>query len=274
MRIIEFPKYAGQRYYHSHYKFFKNLSHAAGVMVREKYIKQDGRGFWMIYKNKKVHIDFGDHGLVARNLEEFPVRFRYHYMQKRHDKLERCYPLTPISFHEWKAFETLSKRIEYNSRSSIILNNQIPGAAAKTRRLAVQAMLRKEYGGSLDTSITSKKTFWLKVNNCLVSVCVPGARNDILDRGQFQYMALGACTISPELNVVLPFWSLIEPEKHYIACKPDYSDLIFLIEWCKKHREECREIGQNAKKLFQETSTPTKIWEWIDQCMEASDESL
>jgi hypothetical protein len=97
----------------------------------------------------------------------------------------------------------------------------------------------------------------------LVHVCVPGARNDILDRGQLQAMAFGCCTISPVLADCLAWNKELVPGVHYLSCANDYSDLIEKIEWCKSNRDKCIEIGQNAKILFQETSVPSKLLEWI-----------
>ena len=103
--------------------------------------------------------------------------------------------------------------------------------------------------------------------SCLVSVCVPGQRKDILDRGQFQYMAFGACTISPKLNIMLPYMNVLIPGVHYVECKYDYSDLIEKIEWCRQNRAECIEIGQNVKKLFHAASTPYAIWTWMQRML-------
>lgn len=267
-RIIEFPTDLGQRYYETHYKFFLYLAKAAGIEIRLRLLKEDGRGFWFQYRGKRILIDFGDHHTIGENTGKYPIIFRYHYCWTKHSKIKNCYPLTPISFYDWKKFNFLKKIITYKASTYRILNNQKPGAAAETRRKDIQAKLRKEYGVRLDTKITDKENFWQKINKCLVSVCVPGARNDILDRGQFQYMAFGACTISPPLQILLPFWKQPEPGVHYIACSPDYSDLIEQIEWCRDNGAQCIETGQAAKQLFQETSTPERVWAWIDQCME------
>jgi hypothetical protein len=268
MKGIEFPANTGQRYYESHYKFFLTMARAAGMKVTVKRLPEDGRGFWFRYKGIKILVDFGDHRTIGQNIKNYPIIFRYHFSPRIHNKIENCYPLTPISFYDWDKFNLLKRYIAYRANNHRILNNQKPGAAAEKRRRFVQARLIKEYGGWLDTSITSKEIFWKKINECLVSVCVPGARNDILDRGQFQYMAFGACTISPPLDVTLPFWRRPVPNIHYLACRPDYLDLKDRIEWCRENRERCVIIGQNAKILFHETSTPEKVWAWINNCIE------
>ena len=53
------------------------------------------------------------------------------------------------------------------------------------------------------------------------------------------------------------------PNVNYVSCNYDYSDLVEKIEWCKSNRDKCIEIGRNAQKLFQETSVPSKLLEWI-----------
>jgi len=267
-----FPTNQGQRYYDTHYKFFYSLAAAAGIRVIKKKLKHSGRGFFIIYKDQKILIDFGDHKTVGANIDKFPICFRYHYSQGAHGNLKNCYPLTPISFYDWDRYFKLEKQTIYRAGGRQIQNNQRPGAAALHRRRLLQARLRERYQGRLDTSITGKVKFWQKIKTCLVSICVPGARNDILDRGQFQYMAFGACTISPPLDIVLPFWQRPEPGKHYLACKPDYSNLFEIIDWCEQNRDTCVEIGKNAKKLFLNTSIPDKVWEWINKCLEEKNE--
>jgi len=268
MKKVIFPKHTGQRYYHSHYRFLLQLARAAGNKVDIQELREDGRGFYFVYREKKILIDFGDHRQIGENVGNYPINFRYHYCEKAHRDIPNCRPLTPISFYDWPRYTRLQNEIEYKADRNFILNNQTPGKAAKQRRTKVQALLRAVYGKMVDFEITDKTIFWRKAGTCLVSVCIPGARNDILDRGQFQYWAFGACTISPPLDIKLPFWRSAEPGIHYIACQPDYEDLIDKIEWSKRNRDECIKIGRAAKELFLQTSTPKKVWEWIDQSME------
>ena len=268
MNKVIFPKNTGQRYYHSHFRFFLQLARAAGKKVESRDLREDGRGFYFVYRGQKALVDFGDHRHIGENVDNYPINFRYHYCENTHKALPNCRPLTPISFYDWMRYERLKNLIEYKADRDFVLNNQTAGKAAKDRREKVQVLLKTAYGTKADFEITDKVLFWRKANSCLVSVCVPGARNDILDRGQFQFWAFGACTISPPLDIKLPFWRGAEPGIHYIACQPNYEDLIDKIEYCKTHRTECVQIGRAAKKLFQETSTPKKVWEWIDQSME------
>ena len=266
--IIWFPKENEQRYYRSHYLFLKMLLVSAGMTVDEYKEKKRERGFVIIYENKKILIDYSDHHSIAEDWHDFDIQFRFHYSKKAHGDLSRVFPLTPISFYDWKRYANLQKKIKYTCDTDKVLNNQRPGAAAMERRTRIQKMLKKEYRTDLDVEITDKETFWKKINNCLISVCVPGARNDILDRGQFQYMAFGACTISPSLDIELPYWRKLKSGVHYLSCMPDFSNLTDIIEHCRNNRGACRAIGNWAKELFLETSTPDKIWSWMKECIE------
>jgi len=266
---IIFPAFEDQRYYKTHYKFVENLAEAVGKkVIKKKGMDVDGRSFYIVYRGYKILIDYGDHKIVSSRQEEFPICFRFHYSQASHGDIPRCYPLTPISFYDWGRYFRLEKTIIYRASGKRIMANQIPGKAAKFRRSYVQARLKDRYRGRVDTAITDKKTFWLKLKTSLLAMCVPGARNDILDRGQFQLMAFGGCTISPPLDIMLPYWKRLKPNIHYLACAEDYSDVYKIIDWAYENKESLVKIGQNAKKLFLETSTPEKIWAWIDQCLE------
>ena len=264
--MIYFPDNTGQRYYASHYRFFFKLLKFLNLDI-ELYNPEPrtDNSFIIRIKRKHILIDYSDHLMLAAEVNNFDGYFKYHYSKECHSSFKNVYPLTPISFHEWNDYFGLEKFISYKCNTDRILNNQKAGATAKARRTKVREMLKDKYGNLLDIEITDRKVFWMKINACLVSICVPGAREEILDRGQFQYMAFGACTISPSLDITLPFWRRPQAGIHYLACSPDYSDLIDVIEYCRANRGRCRTIGQRAKELFLSTSTPDKIWKWINQ---------
>lgn len=267
MNHIFVPSDKGHRYYDTHYRFFIKLMEVAGNQVGYYSSRRTGRGFVAMADKLRIHIDFGDHSDVALDADEYDIRFRYHFRLEDHSHMARTYPLTPISFYNWGQYYSLREQIRYGQDEGFILNNQKPGKAAAARRGKVQYMLKDHYRARADTEITDKVEFWKKVDRCLVSVCVPGARNDILDRGQFQYWAFGACTISPRLNIVLPYWTEPKPGIHYIECAPDYSDLIDKIEACRKNRELRIEIGTAAKELFTAVCTPERVWSWMKVCI-------
>jgi len=264
IKSIAVPNKKEQKYYHIHYLFFIELVKAAGVNLQ--YYDAVNDDFEVRIDGKRILIDYCDHSWIPKNLAEFDAVFKYHYSKHIHHALYQIHPLTPISFYDWREYQLLQKEIQYTAEGDIILNNQKPGAGATERREKVQAMLAERYGNNLDISITSKQHFWHKVANCLVSICVPGARNNMLDRGQLQYWAFGACTISPKLDIMLSHWREPMPGMHYVECADDYSDLIEKIEWCRENRSRCRDIGISAKELFRHSCTPECVWAWINQC--------
>lgn len=263
---IYFPKDVGQKYYTAHYMFLYNIFKFMNLDV-ELYDSgpRPAGGFIIKIDKKRILIDFCNFLDPVEGTDDFDICFKYDYSNDYCAQYGNIYPLGHISFHDWDEYRMLEKQIRYSCNADRILNNQKARHGAKYRRRDVRKMLEGKYGNLVDNEITDRVHFWEKINDCLVSVCVPGQRNDILDRGQFQYMAFGACTISPKLKIVLPYMRDVLPRVHYVECADDYSDLIEKIEWCKEHRLECVRIGWSAKKLFSETSTPDAIWRWM--CM-------
>ena len=264
MKIL-FPRDIGQKYYGAHYKFLLNIFEFMDLDIKLCDLEPSpSGGFVIMIDDKRVLIDFSNFLQPVDEDKDIDIYFKYEYPIDYRGQYKNMYPMGKISFHDWGDYFKLREVIKYNCNTDVVLNNQRARHGAQERRLHVRKMLQDEYSGLVDVEITGKNEFWEKINSCLASVCVPGQRNDILDRGQFQYMAFGACTLSPRINIVLPYMKPLEPWKHYIKCADDYSDLIEKIEWCKEHRAQCVEIGNNAKKLFYETCIPSAIWAWME----------
>jgi hypothetical protein len=218
--------------------------------------------FDIFIDSKLIRFDFSDfENLNESQVNLCDVYFKFHY-KNSHKKYKNVFPFTPVNFHNWEEYYKLDKTISYKAKG-LVLNNQTPYGAAIERRTYVQTMLLKKYGNDLLYDRKPQSEFFKLINQGLVSVCVPGARNNMLDRGQCQYMGLGACTISPLLNTRLSWDVKLVPGVHYLECKEDYSDLIDKIEWVKNNPSDAIIIGDNAKKLFKNTSTPNKQIEWI-----------
>lgn len=251
------------KYYNVHYNYLLNILKENHEV---KFYEAPTLGeccFVINIKASHVLIDFSDHQSVSKHLNKYPVCFKFHY-SKVHKIFKNVYPFTPVSFHDWTDYKRGRRNLIYSCNSDIILNNQRPGGAAVKRRTDVQELLRKTYGPRIDTRFyPDQNAYWHKINDCLVHVFVPGATNNMLDRGHIQFMAFGCCTISPNLVEILPFNKKIQAGIHYVKCSDDYSDLIEKIEWCRKNKDECLQIGRNAAELFRITSTPKMLWEWI-----------
>ena len=265
---IKFPKKERQRYYRFHYTFLLNIFKEAGCDIEFcPSTVLDTTRFTINIDGKKACVDFSDHAELYKDHKKYKYYFKYHYAKELHEKYSNIYPLSPISFLTWERYFDGLNKIKYTCNNNMVLNNQRPYAGALKRRRTVRKLLKDRYEDKVDFTLTDQKTYWEKINNCLVGVFVPGARNDMLDRAQYQFMAFGACTISPKLNINLPYNTELAPGTDYIQCKNDYSDLIEKIEWCKTHRKECIKIGQNAKHLFMAFCLPHQIVKWIEQCL-------
>lgn len=272
IKSIHCPTNTGQQYYSSHYVFFKSLVKAADVRIIHRRMPATmSNAFYIRLVDRVAVVDFSDHLSINQVEARHVLYFKYHYSLRCHRELENVFPLTPISFYDWDRFHVLARDITYHAGGDVIMHNQrLSEGAVAERRGLVRSILLARYGGNVDCEISHQETFWRKLSTSLVAVCVPGARTNILDRGQFQLMAFGGCTISPRLEIWLPYMNKPLPNEHYIECAPDYSDLVERIEWCRDHRRECRLIGGNAAALFSKTSMPNAIWSWIKQCADGS----
>jgi len=227
-----------------------------------------GTSFVVDLQGKRIVFDFSDFYPINEGNLNSSAYFKFHYSSDLHEKYKNMFPFPPVSFHDWGRFFSLRNQIRYCCNNNLVLCMQEPRKRALERRGAVQSRLILSLGGSVDVRFKlPQEEYWKKINNCLVHVFIPGARNNMLDRGHFQYLGLGCCTISPIIRDELPYYRALESGVHYIHCDDNYENLLGKIEWCKANRQECIRIGENAKKLFSDTSTPEKVWEWIRRCI-------
>lgn len=271
IKKIIFPKNKGIKHYNTHYKFIVDSAKYAGISVayEEPNILDEAR-FTIKIDDKLSVIDIYDFPKLYSNHNKYKYYFKYQYQEGHHENLTNIFPIGTMNFWDWKRFFEMKKTIKFDPVSNnIILNITRMANQARERRVAVLLKLSNNCGKDLDCEWTDIVRYWNKINTCLVSVHVPGARNNMLDKSQFQLFGFGCCTISPKLNTVLAFKRKIIPDTHYIICKDDYSDLLSKIEWCRNNRVKCKEIGNNAEQLFLETSTPTKIWEYMEEVTNA-----
>ena len=209
--------------------------------------------------------DFNDHEIIDRDeSSKYKAYFKFHYHES-HDTGERSeniFPFSPVNFHDWDLYDKLEPIIKYKAVGKV-LNNQAPAGNAIERRNHVAKLLIKNFGKNVDRLRYPKEEFYKLINDASSIVCVPGARNNMLDRGQGQQIGFGACTISPKLNTRLSYHGMLMPGVHYVECKSDYSDLVDKVNWVTRNQKEAIKIGLNAKKLFLKTSTPQRQVEWI-----------
>jgi len=254
-----------EEYYKRYVRYIKNILLENKVSISYEGVDFDTR-FVMNIDGVEVSIDYSDHPQVNQKLiSKCKASFKFHFREE-HTTISDLYPFAPTSFYDWKEYRRLKKSIKYTCNSDIVLNVQKPYGNAKERREYVRDALYAKYkksGNYIYSPYYEQEDYWRLINDCLVHVFVPGCYNDMFDRGHIQYFAFGCCTISPRIVDILPFNKKIIPGIHYIECKSDYSDIVEKIEWSKKNRNKCREIGKNAQKLFEYTCTPKRLWKWI-----------
>ena len=280
---ICFPKFSNQRYYPLHFSHCLALFKELGWPV-EEYVDPTGeRGCFKMYVDGvEVMVDFSDYG--CEYVGPLPT-LRFH---KKRDQTEpNIYSFPQCSFWDWAEYREFEQQIKYTA-TGLVMNNQRSANNNVARRDKVRRIVenwssqfkqpdsqgfgRSANGLPLKCADTAwhnnKRKYWSTLNHCLVSIHVPGQNNNMLDSAQVQLMGFGVCTISPDLPEILPFDKTLVPGMHYVKCANDYSDLVEQIEWCRSHREECMQIGRQAKQLFQETLTPQALSAWLPQAME------
>lgn len=261
MKVI-FPEKDNQKYYGLHVQYLINIFRYVNIDVTYRPMTfVNETAFPCMINGERCIIDFSDSGTSIVHADH-PV-FKFHCKELS----DGIFPLPPISFHDWSNYYKLKKTITYTCNNDTILNNQVPYGNAKDRRDYIRELLKMKYPGQLDSEISDQLDYWDKINNCLCHVFVPGQNNNMLDRGQIQFLAFGCCTISPNLPEYFPFNKKLEPDVHYLMCDDRYREVGDKIEWVKANREMAIEIGQNAKTFFKEHMSPPKVVEWMDQCI-------
>jgi hypothetical protein len=259
MKIVFPQKHIKPLYYDIHIRYMIEYCKAAGCEVEfAGETSLDNTTFMIYVDGKPVVVDFSDFDILRIVELQHPC-LKFHCSEKTLRTHPTVLPFPPVSFYNWQQYDMLNKVITYKCNSDIILCRQRPYAGALERRTKVQQMLKGIYGEKVKTDVIGQLNYWQEINNCLVAVFVPGARNDMLDRGHAQYMAFGCCTISPKVNDVLPKHQKLEPGVHYILCQDDYSDLAEQIEFVRHTRPLAAVIGSNAKDLFRSVCLPKPL---------------
>lgn len=272
----EYERHVKLHEYATHYMFVRKYAELAGIEVKisgrtDKIYCGQGTYFSVLIDDRQVLFDYSDHEPMSCSLNEAPC-FKFHYNLAVHRDMAFVFPVGPmldiVDIPMYEKFFALCDERVYSCNSDTIINCQRAWLGAKERRKRVQKMLKEKYGRLADTSFTSgQEMFWNKHRNCLLAVCVPGARNNMLDRGHYEQTALGICVVAPPIDTHLPFNRQLVAGEHFLECKPDYSDLLEIIEWTKDNRDACRIIGENAYMLFRDHCRPKNYWSWVDQCL-------
>jgi hypothetical protein len=259
MKVI-FPIKENQHYYDIHYKYVLNLFEYEKCDIELKHFNTESELYFRcIIDGIEVVFDFADNG-YGYQADDDQIVFRFHCYNSK----KNIIPFSPVSFYDWNQYLNLRKEINYIPfESDMIRNCQRPYGNSIVRRRSIQDKMYSKYCNRFDIEITGQVEYWKKINDCMIGFFIPGQNNNILDRGQFQYMAFGCCTMSPNLPEILPYNKNLN--ERYLPLENDYSDVDDMIQYALYNRGELRHIGDKAKQLFEETSTPEKLIKWIKQ---------
>lgn len=221
-------------------------------------------GLPMVVDGVEVVVDASNYCDTHHHAVNHRHWFRYDFLS-----VMAAYPFyahfPKMSFFDWQLFVRLCREVRFNpAQSSKILcvHGEGRGAATHHARVAARKTLETAFPRSVHTAWQDQESYWRLAGDCVCSVHVPGAWNNLLDRAQWQMMALGVCTVSPTIhNTVLG--DQLVPDVHYVACLDDYSDLIEVVEWCRSDPRRTERIGDSAARFFADHGTPRRIWESV-----------
>lgn len=274
---LKFPAdYQSHRYSLIHFSFFLQYAKVTGKIdvelvetTNEVFIKDDHLVFSCLINGQQVIFDYSDH--YNRDWLKDYNSLPYFKFQKTINSNPGSIALgPPMVGVKLKGTKGATLR-EYNDLrwnfnyvpGDTILAKQIPNGAAFERRNTVHAMLQESFENVDTFASCNQIDFWKSHENCLAAICVPGATNNMVDRGHAELLGLGVCTISPRLDTIFPKNIILTPGVEYIQCKDDYSDLIDIIKDLKNNKDYCKNIGDNARKFYDNTYSPVQYWNWI-----------
>jgi len=273
---IKFPEeYLSHRYSLIHFYFFVEYAKVAGIDVElvesnnRVFISDDQLVFSCLINNRQVIVDYADHS--TRNWKECYPGLPYFKFQTTNQNPTDMIPLGPPMVGVKRLGCRGATVREYNhvrrhfnyTPGSQILCKQLPNGAAVERRNYVHKLLTDNFSDVDISSNSNQIDFWQTHEQCLASICVPGATNNMVDRGHIELMGLGVCTVSPELYTLFPGHTKLTPDYHYIKCKDDYSDLVDILNHLKNNPNICAEIGKNARNFYDSYYAPEKYWAWV-----------
>ena len=251
---IIFPEYTGQRYYHIHYLYLLEIFRYLKCDITFRKID----GCVININNTDFLFDYSDDATVIPKCD-LPI-FKFHTLEK---DLDKVIPFPPISFLNWDQYYNLARQIKYNPENNVVSNRQRPYGNALERRNKVQSYLKgllvEKY---LKTEIIDQKAFWKEINDIWAFIHIGGYCQNIIDRAPFQIMAFGGLVISNKIPEQLPFRCNFDG--CYLMCEDNYSNLDYIIlEKPMQFLKRYRNIAEEAKIRFQNTSTPSAIGDWI-----------
>jgi len=85
---------------------------------------------------------------------------------------------------------------------------------------------------------------------------------DITDR-LYYLLWINAVLFIPDSAVKQWGLAFLQPWRHYIPVKADLSDLLFQLDWARRHDDECRQIAERANKLSRQIFSPDYVFYYL-----------
>ena len=276
LATMKFPaEYKSHKYSLIHFGFFVQYAKIAGVDV--ELVKSDDRVFiadnQLIFSftidDQQVIVDYADHS--TRDWQKDYPGIPYFKFQTTVDNPQTHIPLGPpmvgvkrmgTKGATMREYNHVRFHFQYQPRTGILCKQSPNGAATERRNHVHQLLQDNFYNVDIDANC-DQIDFWKAHRNCLAAVCVPGATNNMIDRGHIELMGLGVCTVSPKLLTLFPGRCELVPGKHYIQCADDYSDLVDILKDLEQNKPKCKQVGAAARSFYEEHYTPAQYWKWI-----------
>ena len=267
--------YVNHKYNRIHFSFFLQTARMAKISLNmvpadaTVFVPDDALIWSCRIDGQQVIFDYSDH--YYRDWRSRWPDLPYFKFQKTSGSAQDVWPLGPpmvggkrrgVEISTLQRYYTIRRQFRFDPKDLITCKQQ-PNGAATERRNQVHSMLRKEFQNIDVNSNSHQETFWRVHESCLASVCVPGANNNMVDRGHMELLGLGVCTVSPRLDTLFPGHRVLEPGVHYLQCADDYSDLCSILRDLTANPQQAKQVGLNARKFFDKTYIPVHYWAWI-----------
>jgi Glycosyl transferase family 90 len=82
-------------------------------------------------------------------------------------------------------------------------------------------------------------------------------------------MRLGGVILKVEPRQVADrmwYFPVLKPYYDHIPVKADLSDLAEKIKWCREHDDECRQIAENCKKMYDKYVARGPLLDYVEMC--------
>jgi hypothetical protein len=80
-------------------------------------------------------------------------------------------------------------------------------------------------------------------------------------------LSTGSCILLVESQYKLWYTDRLEAYKHYVPVSADLSDLVDKVKWCLEHDEECRQIGDNGRRFYEQFLSRDAILDYLQETL-------